>query len=172
MLVVNSCKHNLWFLAEEESELESEQDGEEEDDTKEKEVDPVLKGVEAVVEAGGALDGVDDREGGQAGDEFTDKKHESQFCLETNIPTEGDPDGEDDTTTEGDEGEGWLTLKHSIISYSVLMYETLYVYIYIVVMPRQTNCPFKHTLFAKMSCYLQIKKHFLSKQLNDKTWIV
>ena len=94
------------MLAEEESELESEQDGEEEDDTKEKEVNPVLKGVEAVVEAGGALDGVDDREGGQAGDEFTDKKHESQFCLETNIPTEGDPDGEDDTTTEGDEGEG------------------------------------------------------------------
>ncbi|KAG5266073.1 hypothetical protein AALO_G00249490 [Alosa alosa] len=92
------------LIEEEGSGLESEQDGVEEEEVADEEEDdpgPVLK--EDEVEAGGALDGDDDPEVGQAGDEFTDKKHESQFCLESNITAEGDPDEADDTTTQGEE---------------------------------------------------------------------
>ncbi|KAL2099200.1 hypothetical protein ACEWY4_005680 [Coilia grayii] len=97
------------FEEDEGSELELEQDGEEEEEEEEEEepevveATPILKGDEAAVEVDEALDGDGDKSGQQGGGEFTDKKHESQFSLETNIPAEGDPDTAEDATTEGEE---------------------------------------------------------------------
>lgn len=73
----------------------------------EKDTGPVLDEDEdeTVVKASEVVDGEDDPVAGQAGEEFTDKKHESQFCLETNIPAEGDPDRADEPTTQGEKGE-------------------------------------------------------------------
>lgn len=66
---------------------------------------PVLDEDEAAVKASEVVEGDDDPESGQAGEEFTDKKHETQFCLETNVPAEEDPDEPDEPTTQGEEGE-------------------------------------------------------------------
>lgn len=86
--------------------LESEQDDaeEEEEEAVEEDTGSVLDEDEAVVKASEVVDGEDDPEAGQAGKEFTDKKHESQFCLETNIPAEGDQDGADEPPTQEEEG--------------------------------------------------------------------
>ncbi|XP_063080065.1 U3 small nucleolar RNA-associated protein 25 homolog [Engraulis encrasicolus] len=88
---------------EEDEEVDEDGEGDEEEESEAAEAKPSLKedDTEADEEV---LDEAGDKKADQGGEEFTDKKHESQFCLETNIPTEGDPDtAEEDGATDGKE---------------------------------------------------------------------
>uniref|UniRef100_A0A3B4HA89 U3 small nucleolar RNA-associated protein 25 homolog n=1 Tax=Pundamilia nyererei TaxID=303518 RepID=A0A3B4HA89_9CICH len=88
---------------EEEEEEEEEDEGGDEDEKGEGEP---ADGEEALMEAG---DGEDDRK--EPGDEFVDKEHESQFCLETNFTGKG----EQEETRDEDSKDTNLPVFHKLV---------------------------------------------------------
>lgn len=76
------------------------------DDSEDGEEDELEDGDEAPTEAAAGVEEADDEAGVEdepvEEEEFTDKEHESQFCLETNVLGEGEQEDTEDTTEQED----------------------------------------------------------------------
>uniref|UniRef100_A0A667ZTD2 U3 small nucleolar RNA-associated protein 25 homolog n=1 Tax=Myripristis murdjan TaxID=586833 RepID=A0A667ZTD2_9TELE len=82
------------------------------DDSENGEEDELEDGDEAPTEAAAGVEEADDEAGVEdepvQEEEFTDKEHESQFCLETNVLGEGEQEDAEDTAEQEDSQDTFL----------------------------------------------------------------